>query len=676
MDNPAQDPTLPPQPPSDDNGDVAFNTFIGVVVSVCGNMLISVALNVQKLAHNKIQENQVAKYFANMDEPPRWISTAQSYYPSNAFFPDDGYSSPRSSAELPRSEQEELDHQKFIMAMAQEQTRGESDYLKSKLWWLGISLMVLGEVGNFVAYGFAPASTIAPLGTTTLVTNVILAPLMLKEVFRKRDLLGVLLAVLGAAMVVLSSNSKETALSPDLIMEALTQTRSLVFFIITGIMITALTILSPIYGSQSIMIDLGLVAIYGGYTVLCTKSVSSLLSLTFFKMFAYPVSYVLILVLVLTAILQIKYLNKALQRFDSTEVIPTQFVLFTISAIAGSAVLYHDFDDMTMDQTSRFMTGCAVEFLGVYLITSKRDKQPPPLSVRADSSSSVEFTTTSTNNTPVDEAVYVSETDEAVLSSDHNGANSTSNNPAGTVQPAAPPRSSSSPHAHFAPDPTFPRRSLTARTEGLLNPNRMSAALRSSTATTVPVTHDEWHGSTNNNNAAATAKQQAHRRRRRSSVFRGISLTSQLVDRINEEPPKQQPIQLPPSSPTWQQAFGLHHRRGDSLGFSNLISGLTGHNNHQGNSSSHSASAATGIITSGASSPSHHPSTPVGSHHHDSILHIESDADAVEIDIPTASTISSQRNSEDDRELVPMGSKRNSARLVDIEENTEYRDLS
>lgn len=62
-----------------------------------------------------------------------------------------------------------------------------------------------------VAYGFAPASTIAPLGTTTLVSNVILAPLMLKEVFRKRDLLGVCLAVLGAAMVVLSSNAQETA---------------------------------------------------------------------------------------------------------------------------------------------------------------------------------------------------------------------------------------------------------------------------------------------------------------------------------------------------------------------------------------------------------------------------------------------------------------------------------
>lgn len=66
---------------------------------------------------------------------------------------------------------------------------------------------------HVIAYGFAPASTIAPLGTTTLVSNVILAPLMLKEVFRKRDLLGVILAVTGAAIVVFSSNSEEIAVS-------------------------------------------------------------------------------------------------------------------------------------------------------------------------------------------------------------------------------------------------------------------------------------------------------------------------------------------------------------------------------------------------------------------------------------------------------------------------------
>ena len=52
--------------------------------------------------------------------------------------------------------------------------------------------------------------------------------------------------------------------------------------------------------------------------MLATKGLSSLLSLSFYKMFTYPIAYLLVFVLVSTAVLQIKFLNKSLQRFDST----------------------------------------------------------------------------------------------------------------------------------------------------------------------------------------------------------------------------------------------------------------------------------------------------------------------------------------------------------------------
>ena len=70
--------------------------------------------------------------------------------------------------------------------------------------------------------------------------------------------------------------------------------------------------------------------------------------------------------------MQIRYVNRALQRFDSTQVIPVQFVLFTISVIIGSAVLYRDFQSANADRFGKFFGGCALTFLGVYLITSGR----------------------------------------------------------------------------------------------------------------------------------------------------------------------------------------------------------------------------------------------------------------------------------------------------------------
>jgi hypothetical protein len=70
--------------------------------------------------------------------------------------------------------------------------------------------------------------------------------------------------------------------------------------------------------------------------------------------------------------MQIRYINRALQRFDSTQVIPTQFVLFTLSVIVGSAVLYRDFESMSAGRAGKFVGGCALTFLGVYFITSGR----------------------------------------------------------------------------------------------------------------------------------------------------------------------------------------------------------------------------------------------------------------------------------------------------------------
>lgn len=60
----------------------------------------------------------------------------------------------------------------------------------------------------------------------------------------------------------------------------------------------------------------------GGFTVLSTKGISSLLSGGRpLELLSFPITYALIVVLAGTAVLQLTYLNRALQRFDSREVI-------------------------------------------------------------------------------------------------------------------------------------------------------------------------------------------------------------------------------------------------------------------------------------------------------------------------------------------------------------------
>jgi len=49
-------------------------------------------------------------------------------------------------------------------------------------------------------------------------------------------------------------------------------------------------------------------------------------------------------------------------------VIPVQFVLFTLSAIIGSAILYGDFQKAKFHQIVTFLYGCAATFVGVFTI--------------------------------------------------------------------------------------------------------------------------------------------------------------------------------------------------------------------------------------------------------------------------------------------------------------------
>jgi len=142
----------------------------------------------------------------------------------------------------------------------------QTSYLKSPYWWFGIILMTIGEAGNFLAYGFAPASIVSPLGVVALISNCIIAPFMLKEPFRKRDALGVVIAVGGAVTVVLSANDNNPKLGPGEIWDLIRRWEFETYLGITVGVIACLMVASNRYGQKNILIDLGLVGLFGMYT--------------------------------------------------------------------------------------------------------------------------------------------------------------------------------------------------------------------------------------------------------------------------------------------------------------------------------------------------------------------------------------------------------------------------
>ncbi|PHH92548.1 hypothetical protein CDD83_6827 [Cordyceps sp. RAO-2017] len=368
-----------------------WSSLIGIITAIVGNVLIALALNVQRYAHTRLHKERV-----RVRQRARAVGKRAQHGSSNGSSnSNNGHSGPYGAL---GGEANGRDEDDGVLPMAgsyhsgaaadgevrgvddeddddDEQGKVASTYLKSPYWWLGQILITLGEMGNFLAYGFAPASIVSPLGVVALVSNCIIAPVMFHEKFRARDFWGVVIAVSGVVTVVLSANQQETKLGPHEVWEAITTTEFEIYMAVTTLLILILMWASGRYGKRTILIDLGLVGLFGGYTALATKGVSSMLSSTLWRAFATPVTYVLMLILLVTAVMQIRYVNKALQRFDSTQVIPIQFVLFTLCVILGSAILYRDFEKTTAEQAVKFVGGCLLTFFGVFLITSGRQQQ-------------------------------------------------------------------------------------------------------------------------------------------------------------------------------------------------------------------------------------------------------------------------------------------------------------
>jgi hypothetical protein len=102
-------------PPSESS----WATLIGIIICLSGNVIISFALNIQRLAHERIQRGRHIPLHRTATD-----SSSATY----------GEPHPKDDDE--------------------EEKQNEALYLKSKLWWTGLVLMVIGETGNFVACNY------------------------------------------------------------------------------------------------------------------------------------------------------------------------------------------------------------------------------------------------------------------------------------------------------------------------------------------------------------------------------------------------------------------------------------------------------------------------------------------------------------------------------------------
>ena len=247
----------------------------------------------------------------------------------------------------------------------------------SGLFWLAMIGLVLGEVGNFIAFGFASPTVVSPLGAVAVIANAILARVLLREVIHARGLLGILVAIAGSVVVVVFSPPTIEHLPASELVQLLSQVPAMVCLAAVGAAVAALATLAPRYGRRFLLINVMLCSLIGSITVLSSSFVSKFVrdvSNGDHDVLLSPLPYIFLPVMFLGGFLQLIFLDKAMAVFDSTRVVPVYYITFTLGSITSSGVVFRDFWRFDPLEAVFFCLGCLLCFVGVFLVTHQPSK--------------------------------------------------------------------------------------------------------------------------------------------------------------------------------------------------------------------------------------------------------------------------------------------------------------
>ncbi|XP_073106537.1 probable magnesium transporter NIPA6 isoform X6 [Elaeis guineensis] len=190
---------------------------------------------------------------------------------------------------------------------------GGYGYLLEPLWWIGMITMIVGEISNFVAYMFAPAVLVTPLGALSIIVSAVLAHFFLKEKLQRMGVLGCVLCIVGSTVIVLHAPEEKTPSSVEQIWNLATQPAFL-FYAASAVAVSLVLMLhcSPRYGQTNIMVYLGICSAIGSLTVMSIKAIGIAIKLTVegINQAGYFQTWVFAMVAITCIIIQLIYLNK------------------------------------------------------------------------------------------------------------------------------------------------------------------------------------------------------------------------------------------------------------------------------------------------------------------------------------------------------------------------------
>ncbi|KAG7033403.1 putative magnesium transporter NIPA4, partial [Cucurbita argyrosperma subsp. argyrosperma] len=279
---------------------------------------------------------------------------------------------------------------------------GGYSYLYEPLWWVG---MITSEIANFAAYAFAPAILVTPLGALSIIIrqednlsllllltqfdihcvftilwhvfrSAALAHVILGERLNIFGILGCVLCVVGSTTIVLHAPQEREIETVKEVWDLATEPAFLLYVaLMVATTLVLITRFVPRYGQTYVIVYIGVCSIVGSLSVMSVKALGIALKLTFSGMnqLTYPQTWAFAMVVIICVIIQMNYLNKALDTFNTAVVSPTYYVMFTSLTILASIIMFKDWDRQGAIQIFTQMCGFVTILAGTFLLHRTKD---------------------------------------------------------------------------------------------------------------------------------------------------------------------------------------------------------------------------------------------------------------------------------------------------------------
>lgn len=200
--------------------------------------------------------------------------------------------------------------------------------------------------------------------------------LKIKKLYFKLQL-GCFLCILGSTIIIIHSPKEEEIDSLAMLLEKLQDPEFILYVLfVISVAVSIAFYFGPRYGHRNVTVYIILCSAVGSLTVMSCKGLGLAIKETLggkSNEFGNWLTYFFLITVIVCIFIQMNYLNKALDLFNTGIVTPVYYVFFTTLVIIASAILFKEWKNLQAKDVVGNLCGFLVIVVAIVLLNAFKD---------------------------------------------------------------------------------------------------------------------------------------------------------------------------------------------------------------------------------------------------------------------------------------------------------------